>query len=821
MDAAFGGTVQSLHVTASYTAQNAAITLNRSLTVTTLAQIDGGTIAGVYSLNIGDPVQVGPPQYTGVLNWTGGTFSNVGQLSVGVTIGTGSQANISGGDDKTLDDKELVNYGTVNWTGGGNIVLKNSALFDDESITNVNLTGDAFVQGDATSLFGVGTGGVLNVNPQQGNGQIGDLKVNARVTNLGSVYIDQGNMWIFKNSLTQGQYTINPGSQLWFDGPSNTLDNCLLAGSGDAVANFGEGTRTMIVGTVNVSNVWDDSSLLTDSANSTLIINGNYTWLGGQWAGSGVTQVGTVQNRNAALLLAPGGSATSYDLERQIINYATTTWTNPIDINVYGPGSINNKVGALFDIHVGQKIADKGGAGDFTNGGVLEKSAGGAAFIDLNFIDQAGSHIVDKTSTLNIDLYVSLFGSAEVDAGATLAFNGGVEQDAGSTVADAGTVTAAGNYVENGGTFSLLPGTVVADNVDVAAGAVFSGYGTVTAGVNNAGEIDVTASETLAVSGAYVQTAGVTNLGPNSTDGGAQLTVAAAFVEQGGAVNLGTDNTLAVTGDYGQSGGTVSGSSGGGITVGVEAVVSGGTLALYYGALTDAGAATLAGGTVQLDYASLSTSSVQIDAGAVLSGSGSVTGDVSNAGEVDVGDYDTLSVVGSYTQTAGVTNVGVSYGAELDVSGFFDEQGGTLNLGGATLQAGGGLWIESGAAFAGYGTIDGDVVNAGSLTVDGSISGVLDVNGTYTQTGAAVLTLDLQGGYYNTVLSVSGQASLDGAFVLNCLDGQPAPVGAELYSVAFNTFSGGFTSLTLPPCDGTWVVVYDNYWFLLEVAQSS
>jgi hypothetical protein len=91
-------------VTASY----------KDLVVTNLAQIDGGTLAGTNQLYIGDQAPpVGPPQYAATLNWTGGILG--GPNSTWVFINSQSTANLTGTAVKTLDGRNLCNYGTVTW----------------------------------------------------------------------------------------------------------------------------------------------------------------------------------------------------------------------------------------------------------------------------------------------------------------------------------------------------------------------------------------------------------------------------------------------------------------------------------------------------------------------------------------------------------------------------------------------------------------------------------------------------------------------------------------------------------------------------------
>ena len=285
-------------------------------------------------------------------------------------------------------------------------------------------------------------------------------------------------------------------------------------------------------------------------------------------------------------------------------------------------------------------------------------------------------------------------------------------------------------------------------------------------------------------------------------------------------MNLNSGASLSANGDYDQSGGTVSGYLGAALTAGGAANVSGGTLALYYYAgFQSVDTMTISGGVVQLEDGSVGAYQVLVQPGGVLSGSGSVNTSVINDGEVDATDYGTLSVSGSYTQTGGATNVGAVQDAVFAVSGALTEQGGTVSLNNGTLQAT--LDIESGASFWGYGTIDGGVTNDGSLTIGGGTSVTLYINGDFTQTGDGALTEDLSYGSYNTMLNVSGQAALDGAFILNSVDGEAPFVGVEMAPVQYGSYTGGFASLSLPaPSSGTWVEQYTSGYFQMNVESS-
>ncbi len=403
-------------------------------------------------------------------------------------------------------------------------------------------------------------------------------------------------------------------------------------------------------------------------------------------------------------------------------------------------------------------------------------------------------------STLLVDSTNVEFGTQPGDSDV---IGAGLEQDDGSTVIVQGTLTVNGDYDENSSMLTLQSALIAADNFNVASGALLTGVGTLT---DNA-------------SGDQAFLGGLEQDGSTVTDDGA-ITTTGAFVETAGVMNLNSGASLSANGDYDQSGGTVSGYFSAALTAGGAANVTGGLLALYYTAgFQSVGTMTISGGGVQLEDGVIGAYQVLVQPGGVLSGSGSVNTSVINDGEVDATDYGTLSVSGSYTQTGGATNVGAVQDAVFAVSGALTEQGGTVSLNNGTLQAT--LDIESGASFWGYGTIDGGVTNDGSLTIGGGMSVTLYINGDFTQTGDGALTEDLSYGSYNTMLNVSGQAALDGAFILNSVDGEAPFVGVEMAPVQYGSYTGGFASLSLPaPSSGTWVEQYTSGYFQMNVESS-
>jgi hypothetical protein len=444
--------------------------------------------------------------------------------------------------------------------------------------------------------------------------------------------------------------------------------------------------------------------------------------------------------------------------------------------------------------------------------------------IDIQFNDLAGSKIEGQKDLLVFPRRVALLGDVQVDVGAAISWDGGVEQD-GGTVADAGTITAAsdflqnggstvvtgiltatGNYLYNAGTFALSAGTLIANNLDVAFGVVFSGYGGVYANVVNAGEIDAvdnvdSALSPLCVYAAYTQTAG-SQTQPSVTN-----------------VNYG--NTLQVSGLVDVTGGTVKVNGNDGSTLLAEAGFheEAGLVDLNVGTINVTGIYAESGGLTTLEAGTLIADGgpygLQVAEGAVLSGFDAVNAGVLNASEIDA-QGGKLAVTGSYTQTGGVTNVN---GVTLSVTGALDEYSGVINLVGA-LHVNGGYIIESAGLLDGSGQLIANVIKRGTIscgaaTTFGGFNCIYDpmygIHGNYSQTATGVLSMRIGGVNAHDSMSAIGTASLGGIFSLSLVNGF-VPTPGDTYFLFQGMGGGGFDVCILPQVsNGVLVPKYSGY----------
>jgi hypothetical protein len=149
----------------------------------------------------------------------------------------------------------------------------------------------------------------------------------------------------------------------------------------------------------------------------------------------------------------------------------------------------------------------------------------------------------------------------------------------------------------------------------------------------------------------------------------------------------------------------------------------------------------------------------------------------SNAGTVTVGPDSLFLSSSDYTQTAGTTAFS---GGSLETTGTVRINGGVLS---------------------GVGYIFATVVNAGQLSVGAlGVTGTLEIDGNYTQTGSGSLNValgDFPSGEYGQ-LQVDGQATLAGTLNVTLLSDFTAQVGNDFQVLTFGSRSGNFGQTNLP-----------------------
>jgi fibronectin-binding autotransporter adhesin len=787
--------VQTLTLDPGYT--TGTLTINTgTLTVASSGSLAKATINGGGNLTIGgtgNPADPTPATFT----WSGGTMSGNGTT----VIDTNSTMNVTNDNANQvyLIQRTLTNRAAVNWTGS-KIVMRDGATFTNNAMNGFTAAGDGvqkIVQDDQglPATFTVAAGASASINCSV-------LIDTVKFVNSGSVSILSSvdvnfNLQLSCNSTSTGTYTVGPGSKLILKQGNQAVhlfDGATVTGTG--TVDLFPSAHLTVKNQVHVVNINDTGGATNQSlldGDGTLFVSGIYTWQGGNWDGSGKTQIDASGTLDISSFQTNPISVVGQTLE----NNGTVKWASNQDLIFSNGAAINNYAGALFKINVSmgpRTLSDGGSAGIFTNKGAMTKDGDAAAVISIKF-KPAGGTVEDIQYKLEFTKKVTMLdGTILADPDTQIVFDAGFEQDGGSTTAQSGaTLTVTGELDEFGGTITL-------NSAELDATDFYQTGGTTSA---NPGSI-INVSDTLTESGGTI------------TLNQAELDTVHYTQTGGDTLTLGAGALIAVNDEASVAGATLSIGSGGTMSVGVSFVQTDGSTTVHQDAyLTDGGLFQQEGGTVSLgdttNGATLTaTGGVQVSAGAILSGWGSIVADVSNAGEVDK-QGGTLAITGTYTQLSGATTN--MYGGTFHVSSYLVEQGGTFTLTG-TVQADYGMLIQSGAILYGNGTIIGSLTNAGIINLAGgsgpsSMPGTLSIDGDFTQTSTGELQVHLYGDNSCDELQVSGHASLDGALDVYNSNGYLPSAGHVFVAVTCDSHSGTFAGISLPPVSfGHWALPY-------------
>jgi hypothetical protein len=377
------------------------------------------------------------------------------------------------------------------------------------------------------------------------------------------------------------------------------------------------------------------------------------------------------------------------------------------------------------------------------------------SYAGLNVIGNVG---VSSGGALGADLYGTTAPSTALAVGGNLTNAGSVGIGNQNSAI---TVTVAGNFVNTGSasTLTLEP----TSSLDVAS---LTNAGTVD---NFGGTISVSGDLTNATGG-YIQSYGLEGPdAPAHISVGGNLNNDGYIVVNSGVFNPGSGGILlSVTGHFSNSGDleiqngqvSVAGNISNSGTIGFSDGSS-----LYGASLSNSG-------TLNISF-----SSPEYGGGYLAVNSFNNTGTVELGSAVEGGSKLTVFPGGSYTQTAGLT----------DVDGILMAP--SVNISGGTLSGGG--------------SISGDVIN--DAIVSPGDPATLTIDGNYTQKADGTLVIDIASATDFSMLDVTGQASLDGTVDFDFLNGYvPAPNTDFTFleaSSSIGAFTGfDFTNGSCPTC---------------------
>lgn len=463
----------------------------------------------------------------------GGTWTNLGgaafriETRFGNLLGTGAFMNQAGAtlsldsDASTSFTPELRNNGTVE-VQTGSLVLTRSGTH----------RGTFTVAAGATLAFTGGThafgGGLVSVR--------GTFRVDPAAT------ISQAPLQAPRLEVHSGSATFNSGEAVTLTfltlagGTLTGSDNLNVGGvnwSAGTLAGTGRVTAPgPLLGVINMSTggskvlsrpLVNNGSALLDASSGALTISAGATWtnasgavfdirntLGVVGTGAFVNQAGATLRRSTGPLVAPfqptltnagtvevltgtlnlTGGFTNYTAATGTLTGGTYQLTGALR---FPNADVRTNAAALYLDGPGSALQDQTGQNGLRN---LAVNAAAGVLVQL-----PGRDIVVSGGFRNDGVYVSVIGNLRVNGNFT---------NQGVAVVVVAEITATGGYTQAGLGFTYLGyATVIAPLVDVQAG-YFSGLGTITGNLRNAGEFHVGGegqAGTLNVTGTYTQTA--------------------------------------------------------------------------------------------------------------------------------------------------------------------------------------------------------------------------------------------------------------------------------------------------------------------------
>ncbi|MEI4480648.1 MULTISPECIES: autotransporter outer membrane beta-barrel domain-containing protein [unclassified Phyllobacterium] len=660
------------------------------------------------------------------------------------TVGEG---NVAAGDNRT------VNIGAGSQVAVGN--ANGISLRDGATITVAN-TG--VVSARATTTAGnFGTGGNT-----------------IEFRNNGNLTIDQGGQVLALG--TQGS-----AEAINFQGTGNTVTNNGLIDANNSVAIWSQNTsglNTVInteTGIIEAGN-GTTSTVIGGSGNGALdftnrgTVRGSIRLAGGNdilrlYTGSMVTGDFSGGAGNDTIFLSGVGQATlpgNFVGFESLIKNDTGTWT-------------------LTGTIAGVTVTD-------VQNGTLVLTGDNTSYTGQILVQPEGTLEAQAQSLPPSVANDGLVRFAQPDAGtyAGLISGSGVVEKTGAGVLTLAP-TAAGGNTYSGGT--RINEGVVAVSADNALGAATGGvtFNGGTLQLDSSFDLSATRAVTINAPGGTIDTQGFDTTLAQGATGAGGLTKAGS-----GILTLSGDNTY--TGGTTISAGTLQLGNGGTSGSIIGDVANNGSLAfnrsdasIFAGIISGTGSVSQTGsGTTALTGDSTYTGGTTISAGTLQLGnggtSGSIVGDVANDGTLAFNRSDTINFDGLISGSGSVAQLGSGttiLNSNNPYTGGTTVSAGTLAIGDAahpdaTLSGGGATNILAGGTFGGYGSVTGDVSNAGTLAVANALAAfTTGPNGNFTIDGT---------------LSNSGHVQLGGTGVGNTLTvnnyvGQSGSIG-------FNTYLG-------------------------------
>jgi hypothetical protein len=586
-------------------------------------------------------------------------------------------------------------------------------------------------------IYSAGNGTLINQETIQGTGQIGVGQTT--ITNSGVI-----------DANVSSTLFIQPGA----GGVTNT--GTLEATAGGRLDL--RGTYANTGGTINASGTSSVVALdgavihggtLTSSSNG-LIESINRATLNGVTIGAGTHYV------------TPNNTITV--LQATIINNGTIALNaglNNTDLQISGPVTLTGTATLNLANNPNNRIYALNGSDVLTNKGTIQ----GAGQLGVGRMGLVNAGTINANQSAGILLWTNSkglnnTGTLQTAAGDTMHVTGGPFTNF------SGTTLTGGSYV--------VAGTLKIDELGNTGGEIVTDAARITLVSSSAKFIDAAGKNALS------KLATITSAGAFTISGTGDTYTTASNFTNNGTLNVGSGSKFDVNGNLTNFSGTT-------LTGGTYNVT--GTLQ-FNGAniVTNAARITLTGTTAKIVNQTGTTGALANFATNAAAGSFTLAssrnfttaGNFSNAGTVKVSRGSTFTVASThnYTQTAGTTT-----------------DDGTM-----ALSSGGAFTFNGGSVFGNGGSFSGNVTSGGTFNIGDAVktAGKLAITGTYVQTPAGALNIDIGGLTPGTLfdqLNVSGAANLAGTLNLDLINKFTPTIGQTFDIMNFKSETGKFTTI--------------------------
>jgi len=169
--------------------------------------------------------------------------------------------------------------------------------------------------------------------------------------------------------------------------------------------------------------------------------------------------------------------------------------------------------------------------------------------------------------------------------------------------------------------------------------------------------------------------------------------------------------------------------------------------------------------------------------------------------------------------------VQVNAGSLVFQQGMDNGENTTINLGAGILNPGETLILDTGDSLIGSGTLDSNLVNAGTVS-PGASPGIITVDGDYTQDSSGTLAIELGGttpGSGYDQLAVTGAVTFGGTLDVSLIPDFTPTADQSFTIMTYASRSGEFDTQNLPSLSGDleWILEYGPTALLLRIPSST